>query len=48
MISQDSLVYDTLLEVMDQVAAVDKKVTRLLSAVGIEAPAALTEGSPDG
>jgi len=50
MISQDSLVYDTLLEVMDLVAAVGKKVDRLLSAAGIEdAPAGLAEGgSPDG
>ena len=46
----DTLIYDTLMEVMDQVERLDKKVTRLLSAAGIEeAPAGLKEGgSPDG
>lgn len=45
----DSTIYDTLLEVMDQVSALGKKVDRLLSAAGIEeAPAGLTEGGPDG
>jgi hypothetical protein len=45
-----TLIYDTLMEVMDQVERLDKKITRLLSAAGIEdAPAGLTEGrSPDG
>jgi hypothetical protein len=45
----DTLIYDTLMEVMDQVERLDKKVTRLLSAAGIEdAPAGLTEaGRPD-
>lgn len=36
MISQDSLVYDAVMRLMDQVEQVDKKVTRLLSAAGIE------------
>ena len=50
MISQGSLVYDAVMRLMDQVEQVDKKVTRLLSAAGIEeAPAGLTEaGRPDG
>jgi hypothetical protein len=50
MISQDSLVYDAVMRLMDQVEQVDKKVSRLLSAAGIEpAPAGLTEGGrPDG
>ena len=38
MISQDSVVYDTLLEVMDQVAHLDRKVSALLSAAGIPGP----------
>jgi hypothetical protein len=46
----DRTIYDTLLEVMDQVQRLDRKVDRLLSAAGIEeAPAGLTEGgTPDG
>jgi hypothetical protein len=32
----DTLIYDTLCEVMDLVAAVGKKVDRLLSAAGID------------
>ena len=45
----DTLIYDTLCEVMDQVSELGKKVDRLLSAAGIEeAPAGLTAGSPDG
>ena len=45
-----TLIYDTLMEVMDQVEKLDKKVTRLLSAAGIQdAPAVLTaDGRPDG
>lgn len=37
MISQESLVYDAVLRLMDQVEALDGKVSRLLSAAGIEA-----------
>ena len=50
MISQDSLVYDAVMRLMDQVEQVDRKVTRLLSAAGIQdAPAVLTaDGRPDG
>jgi len=50
MISQDSLVYDAVMRLMDQVEAVDRKVTRLLSAAGIEeAPAGpMKGGRPDG
>ena len=46
MISQDSLVYDAVMRLMDQVEQVDKKVTRLLSAAGIEdvPPAAVPDG----
>ena len=41
----ESLLYDTLCEVMDQVAALDRKVTRLLAAAGVpEAAAATAEG----
>ena len=48
MISQDSLVYDAVMRLMDQVEQVDKNVKRLLSAAGIEdAPAGLTAGSPE-
>ena len=46
MISQDSLVYDAVMRLMDQVEQVDRKVTRLLSAAGLaETPLA---ASPDG
>jgi hypothetical protein len=47
---QDGLIYDAVMRLMDQVEAVDKKVSRLLSAAGIEeASAGLTEaGRPDG
>jgi len=40
----DTLIYDTLLEVMDQVEQLDRKVSRLLSAAGIE-PAG--DGDPE-
>jgi hypothetical protein len=39
----DTLIYDTLCEVMDQVSALDKKVTRLLSAAGIDEPEAVPD-----
>ena len=38
MISDESNVYDAVMRLMDQVELVDKKVTRLLSAAGVEAP----------
>lgn len=32
----DTVIYETLMEVMDQVERLDKKVTRLLSAAGLQ------------
>jgi hypothetical protein len=39
-ISQDSLVYDAVMRLMDQVEQVDRKVSRLLSAAGAGPPPA--------
>jgi hypothetical protein len=49
MISQDSLVYDAVMRLMDQLEAVDAKVSRLLSAAGIEdAPGGAGMGAENG
>ena len=44
----ETLIYDTLMEVMDQVEKLDRKVTRLLSAAGLEDASVLAaDGRPE-